>query len=244
MKNTIMLKILFLVLPLLVVAQEGNYTLLLVDKSGSMKVKNPRQDKYIYQIIKSACATKTASVEVRFVNETTNSVMNKKVFVYTVPEFNAELYPKDEVELQRQLFESKIKREKKDFTKKIVTFINSYDATAQWTELLSGIVGIARLNKKEARVYFFTDGIESSKYRDMTKGSFKSEQEAVMSAKADVVKLRKKFQLPKTLSGIQQIRFVIPLDMQANSDVLQFLEVYWKEVYRGFGFENVFFETL
>lgn len=244
MKNTIITMILILVLPLSVVAQE-NYTLLLVDKSSSMDVKNPQQDRYIFHVVKKACNAKRAIVEVRFVNEVTNSLMNKKLFVYEELKFNAELYPVNEINLQRQLFKSKVKRAKKKFIQKILDFTNNYSANAKWTEILSGIVSIARLNKMNVNVYFFTDAIESSRYRDMTRRSFKSEREAIMAAKADVVKLRRKFQLPKNLTGVKQIRFVIPMNMEANNSLLQFLEVYWKEVYRsGFDFDNVIFETL
>lgn len=240
-----MTMILILVLPLTTVVAQENYTLLLIDKSGSMKAKNPKQDRHIYQVVKEACMAKKATIEVRFVNEATNSLMNKRLFVYEEIKFDSGLYSDDEVEIQRQLFGSKIKRAKKNFAKKVIDFINSYDTSAQWTELLSGIVSIARLNKKGVKVYLYTDGIESSRFRDMTRNSFKSERETIMAARTDILHLRKRFQLPKALSGIQQIRFVIPVNMEANSELLQFLEVYWKEVYRsGFGFDNVTFETL
>lgn len=244
MKNIIMTIILILVLPLSVVAQES-YTLLLVDKSGSMEAKNAKQDRHIYEVIKQACKAKRATVEVKFVNEATNSLMNKKIFFFEQPVFDAGLYSDDEADVQRQLFGNKIKKAKKNFAKKVIAFINNYDTSAKMTELLSGIVSIARLNAKNTSVYFYTDAVESSRFRDMTRNSFSSEKQAVLAAQSDITKLGKKFQLPKTLSGIKQIRFVVPINMEANNSLLQFLEVYWKEVYRyGFGFENVIFETL
>ncbi len=248
-KRTLRLLILVFVciLPKPSEAQENNeqYRLLFVDKSVSMETTNAEQDKHIYKEVKQACMAKKAVIEIRFVNQVTSSLMNKKLFIYNEITFNESLFEKEHVALQRQLFKGKIRRNRKKFIRKIIDFINRYDASAQSTELLSGIVSIVRLNAKNAIVYFYSDAVESSRFRDLTNHSFTSERNCITAARSDIAKLRKKFQLPKTLSGIKQIRFVVPVNMEANNSLLQFLEVYWKEVYRyGFGFENVIFETL
>lgn len=225
------------------VAQQSSHTLMFIDKSMSMK-SSPEQDKYIKKIIKKACKKKTAIVEIGFLNSNTASATGSQIFTYQEPEFDSSLYGADEVELQKELFKGTIRRAKKRFTKKVLTFINSYSASAKWTEILASIVPISRLNKKNVDVFLFTDGLESSRIRDMTKQGFSSERAAISGASLDISKLRKKYQLPKVLKGIRQIEFVFPLNMESENKTLQFLKAYWIQALKKFQYHNVKFETL
>jgi len=224
-------------------AQESNYTVILVDKSVSMK-SSSKQDKYIKKIIRKACRNRSAEIEVRFINTNSASIVGRKVFRFRQKEFDPSLYSPDEVELQKEIFKSSINSAKRRFSKKVVEFINSYSAKARWTEILESIVPISRLKQKDIDIFFFTDGIESSQFRDMNRQGFRSEKEALAASRLDVTKLRKKYQLPKELSQINEIRFIFPIDMESNNNIFEFLQVYWQEVFKKFDFHNLKFETL
>lgn len=225
------------------VAQESVYTLMFIDKSVSVK-SSPEQTKYIKRILKKACKRKTAVVEIRFLNSNTASATGSKIFTYQEPEFESSLYSTNELELQKELFKSTIRRSKKKFIKKIQIFLNSYSTSATSTEILASIVPISRLNKKNVNVFFFTDGLESSRIRDLSKRGFSNEKLTISGAKSDVVKLHRMYELPKVLKGITKIQFVLPLDMESQNKTLEFLKTYWVRVFKSFQFNNVKFDTL
>ncbi|MDC1162488.1 hypothetical protein OAT18_03520 [Tenacibaculum sp.] len=228
--------------------QAQSTVMIFEDKSVSVSSQEkPEQRKYKKMLIKKACLGTSAEVTIRFLSGNTASVTGRKKFVYKEPVFNASLYSADEQEMQKQLFKSKIKRARKRFFKKVTTFIESYEASSKWTEILAAIVPISRNTNVNKRVFFFTDGVESSKFRQIDKRPLISDKDAEYAALVDVRNLRKKYQLPKKLSGIESIMFVFPLDMgvggkKRTSQV--FLETYWRAVFAEFGVNNVGFKTL
>lgn len=246
MKN-IIIKILilfFCVSPLFAVAQNENHIVIFNDKSVSVESQTDTQNRRIFEIVKEACKAKKTTVEVRFINENTSSITNVFTLVYHEKVFDASLYKKEDIKREKQFFEITIKRHRKRFAKKVLDFIKTYKAKARGTEILTSLVPLSQTTGKNVDVYFFTDGIESSKYRTMDRRSFQNMQEAIQSAKKDAEIIRRKFGLPKTISNIRSVTFVLPLDMEAKADILSYLERYWKEVFASFGITSATFETL
>lgn len=233
----------FCAIPLIAVAQ-GNHTVIFSDKSVSVEEQTDTQDRKIFEILMNACKAKKATVEVRFINQNTSSITNVQTFLYHEKVLNASLYKKENIEREKQFFGITIKRHRKRFTKSVLDFIRAYKNKARSTEILTSLVPLSQTTGKNVDVYFFTDGIESSQYQQMDRKSFANMQEAVLSAKKDAERIRRKFQLPKTISNIRSVTFVLPRDMEANADILSYLERYWKEVFASFGISNITFETL
>ncbi|KAB8154260.1 hypothetical protein EZY14_007430 [Kordia sp. TARA_039_SRF] len=246
MKNIVIITmtLFFCATPLIAVAQNENHIVIFNDKSVSVEDQTDTQNRRIFEIVNNACKAKKATIEVRFINQKTSSITNVKTFFYTESIFNASLYKKEDIEREKQFFGITIKRKRKRFAKSVLEFIKTYKAKARATEILTSLVPLSQTTGKNVDVYFFTDGIESSEYRQMDRRSFQNMQEAVQSAKKDAERIRRKFGLPKTISNISSATFVLPLDMEAKGDILSYLESYWKEVFASFGITKVTFETL
>lgn len=233
-------KIIMFLLPLNAVTQ--NYTVLMIDKSKSM-IKSSKQDKFITQLIKSKCNGTTATFEIRFINENSSSLSNSKLFKFIQPVFDISKFSKDDLELQKILYKSKVKRGKKSLAKRIISFINTYKTNAKYTNLLESLSFLG--NKTNiVELFFISDGIESSKnIRMLDVYPFKSAKHAIVSAQKDVKKLRSIYELPESLPT-KKVCFIMPLMMDKNVKGSRFLDTYWNRVFAEFGVENVSFKTL
>jgi len=236
--------ILFCVSPLIAVAQNENHLVFFDDKSISVENQTDMQNRRIFELVMEACTAKKATIEVRFINQNTSSITNIKTLVYHEKVFNPSLYKKEDIEREKQFFGITIKRHRKRFAKSVLDFIKGYKAKARGTEILTSLAPLSQTTGKNVDVYFFTDGIESSQYRQMDRKSFANMQQAVSSAKKDAELIGRKFQLPKAISNISSVTFVLPRDMEAKANILSYLERYWKEVFSSFGISNVTFKTL
>ncbi|CAM1364461.1 hypothetical protein [Tenacibaculum xiamenense] len=246
MKNVFI--ILFFVLVDTTIVRAQNTVMIFEDKSVSVSSEeHPEQNRYKKKLIEKACSGALAEVTVCFLSEQTASATARKKFVYKQPSFNRSYYSADELSMQQQLFKGKLRRSRKRFAKKVITFMDSYQSSARWTEILAAIVPISRNSNPKKQIFFFTDGIESSEFRQIDKRPLISDKDAKYAALIDVKNLRKKYQLPQKLSGVAKIEFVFPLDMGIgeNKRTSQaFLETYWRSVFASFGVKNVVFKSL
>ncbi|WP_075343109.1 hypothetical protein [Tenacibaculum agarivorans] len=246
MKNIFI--ILFFVFIHKTIAQGQNIVMIFEDKSVSVSSEeNPIQRRYKKKLIQKACSGVLTEVTVCFLSEHTASATARKKFVYKQPSFNRSYYSADELPMQQQLFKGKLRRSRKRFAKKVITFMDSYQSSARWTEILAAIVQISRNSNPKKQIFFFTDGIESSEFRQIDKRLLTSDKDAKYAAFVDVKNLRKKYKLPQKLSGVEKVEFIFPLDMgiggnKRTSD--SFLETYWRAVFALFGVKNVVFKSL
>ncbi|CAL2105507.1 conserved hypothetical protein [Tenacibaculum sp. 190524A02b] len=230
-----------------IVVQAQNTIMIFEDKSVSVSSnRNSEESKYKNKLLKRACSGESAEVIVRFLSENTASISGGKKFSYKAPSFNASYYSADELPMQQQLFKGKQRRSRKRFAKKVITFMNAYTSSAKWTEILAAIVPISRNSNPNKQIFFFTDGIESSRFRQIDKHPLISDRDAKYAALVDVKNLRKKYQLPQKLSGVDKVEFVFPLDMgisEKKRTSQSFLEIYWRTVFAEFGVYNLKFKT-
>ena len=237
----LIITIVLFVLPLKMVAQ--NPTIFLnADKSYSIDAVNPKQDKRISHIVKNHTKGETATFIVRFIGANTDAVGNAMVFRYKEPELKGNA--NEDAELQTILHVNKVKRKRKSLAKRIIKFINEYKAEAKYTNIVNSIVPISKATSNELFVYYFTDGIESSKdYRMLDVYPFKSVKHAIEAAKKDAVKLKSKYGLSDTLHGIKKIVFFIPVQMDHKKKGSDFIEEYFSEIFRLFQVRKVEFNT-
>lgn len=229
----------FLLLPLKVIAQENdNYLMLFVDKSISVKQQDNSQDNYIYHLVKKHCSSGKNIVEVRFLFENTATI-SSKIFEFKKPKFPKGNFRKENLPLQKQLYKSKVKRAKKKFAKKVVEYVNSFDAKARQTEIVSALVPISRNSAKNTHVVFISDMLESSnRFRKMDSYPFQTEKGAIWGAKQDVKKLYRIFQVPKNLQKNIHVLCVLPVLVDTTEKAFQFVEAYWRTFFSSFGIEN------
>ena len=228
----------FLPLPLKVIAQENdNYLMLFVDKSISVKQQNSL-DNYIYHLVKKHCLSDKLTVEVRFLFENTATI-SSKVFEFKKPKFPKGNFRKENLPLQEQLYNGKVKRAKKKFAKKVVEYVNSFQAKARQTEIVSALVPISRNRAKNLHVVFISDMLESShRFRKMDSYPFKTEKESIWGARQDVKKLHRIFLVPQKLQQNIHVLCVLPVSVNTKEKAFQFVEAYWRTVFSSFGIVN------
>ena len=243
MKNIITILV-FIVLPLLAVAQKHN--VFVIDDSVSMISNSEQQNKYISQVIKQSTKASSVTFEVRFINANTSSAGNSRVFRYNEPMFNASKFEAKDLTLQKILHNNKVKRKRKKLSKKILQFIqDSRSGKAQYTNILSSLVSLSKLKSQGIHLYYFTDGVESSRdFRMLEKKPFSSVHNAVQSAKNDVKKLISKYGVKKQLSNIKSVYFLLPRQMNTKTKGSDFIQDYFAEIFNNFSVTNVNFETL
>ena len=186
MKNIIIIVFMF-VLPLKTVAQNEAKVFINVDKSLSMPSNSVKQGKHLAKVVKKHTKNKkTVVFEIRFINANTSSASNSKVFIYKEPEYKGS----GDDELHKVLHQNKIKRKRASVAKRIVKFINQYKAEAKFTNIVSSIIPISKAQSDEVYVYYYTDGVESSReIRMLDLHPLKTTKVAVQSAKKDVEKI-------------------------------------------------------
>lgn len=237
----LIITILLFVLPLKMVAQ--NPTIFInVDKSLSIDAVNPKQDKRISHIVKNHTKGKTATFIVRFIGANTHAVGNAMVFRYK--ELGLKRAANEDAELQKILHANKVKRRRTSLAKRIIRFINEYTAEAKYTNIVDSFVPISKATSNEVFVYYFTDGIESSKdYRMLDIYPFQSIKHAKSAAHKDAAKLKSKYGVSDTLHGIKKVAFFIPVQMDHKKKGSDFIEEYFSEIFRLFQVREVEFNT-
>ncbi len=244
MKKVIIILVLIFVLPLTAVAQK--HIVFLIDQSTSMTSNSEAQNKYISNVIKQSTKTSSVVFEVRFINEHTSSNGNSRVFKYIEPKFNASKFKEKDLNLQKILYKNKVKRKRKKIGKKILQFIqDSRSGKARFTNIVSSLVPLSKIQAKDIHVYYFTDGVESSTtFRKLEIRPFTTTYSATKSAKRDVSILRNKYGIKKSLSHIKSIHFLLPLQMNNKTKGSDFIEDYFTEIFKAFYVTNINFETL
>ncbi|CAM1374609.1 polysaccharide deacetylase family protein [Tenacibaculum xiamenense] len=241
MKNIILILLMF-VLPLKAVAQNPTVVSFNVDKSKSMASNSAKQDKYFTSIVKKHTkGKKNVIFQIRFINANSSSASNSRTFIYEIPVFKGS----NNDELERVLHQNKINRKRKSIAKRIVKFINEYEAEAKYTNIISSLVPLSTLKSSDIFVYYFTDGVESSKqFRMLDLRPFKTAKEAIISAKVDVKKLKNIYKMPHQLKGINKVEFIIPMQMDKKVKGSDFIGDYFSEVFRLFQVTELEFITL
>jgi len=243
MKNTVIFLV-FIVLPLFAVAQKHN--VFVIDDSVSMTSNSAQQNKYISKVIKKSTKASSVTFEVRFINGNTSSTGNSRIFKYNEQKFDASKFDAKNLPLQKILHNNKVKRKRKKLVKKILQFIQDYrSGKAQYTNIVSSLVSLSKIKSQEVNVYYFTDGIESSKdFRMLERKPFSSVRNAVQSAQNDVKKLARKYSVKKQLSHIKSVHFLLPRQMNTKTKGSDFIEDYFTEIFNYFSVNNINFETL
>lgn len=242
MKNIIIIVLMF-VLPLKAVTQnQATKVFINIDKSLSMPTNSVMQDKHLTKVVKEHTKNKkTVFFEVRFIGASTSSVNNSRVFIYKESEYKGS----GDDELQRILHQNKIKRKRKSVAKRIVKFINEYKTEARFTNLVSSIVPISKAQSNDVYVYYYTDGVESSReLRMLDINPFKTAKIAVASASKDIKVLHTLYNLPKELKNVKKVQFVLPMQMGKKVKGSDFIEEYFIEIFRLFNVNQVEFKTL
>lgn len=242
MKNIIILTLMF-VLPLKqAVAQNEAKVFINVDKSLSMPSNSAKQDKHLTKVVKMHTKnSKTVTFEVRFINGSTSSASNVKTFIYKEPEYKGS----SDNKLQKILHQNKIKRKRKFLAKRIVSFIKEYKSEAKFTKIVSSIVPISKAQSNDVYVYYYTDGVESSReLRMLDLRPFGTAKIAVESAKRDIKVLHGLSNLPKELKGVKKVQFILPIEMEREVKGGAFIEEYFTEIFRLFKVNQIQFKTL
>lgn len=241
MKNIIILILMF-VLPLKAVAQNLTKVFINVDKSLSMSSNSTKQDKHLTKVVKMHTKnSQTVIFEVRFINGATSSVSNVKTFIYKESEYKGSSDDK----LQKILHQNKIKRKRKSLAKNIVKFVNEYKSEAKFTNIVSSIVPISKAQSNDVYIYYYTDGVESSReLRMLDLKPFNTAKIAVESARRDIKTLHALYNLPKELKGVKNVQFILPIQMDKKVKGGTFIEEYFTEIFRLFNVNQVQFKTL
>ena len=241
MKNIIILTLMF-VLPLKqAVAQNEAKVFINVDKSLSMPSNSAKQDKHLAKVVKMHTKnSQTVIFELRFINGITSS-SNVKTFIFKEPEYKGS----SNDELQKILHKNKVKRKRKTLAKHIVKFVNEYKSEAKFTNIVSSIVPISKAQSSDVYVYYYTDGVESSReLRMLDLKPFKTAKIAVESAQKDIKILHRLYNLPKELKGVKNVQFILPIQMDKKVKGGAFIEEYFTEIFRLFNVNQVQFKTL
>ncbi|MFY0602930.1 MAG: hypothetical protein JXQ93_03205 [Flavobacteriaceae bacterium] len=229
------------VLPLKAVAQNPTKVFINVDKSLSMPSNSAKQDKHLTKVVKMHTKnSRTVTFEIRFINGITSS-SNVKTFIFKEPEYKGSRDDK----LQRILHQNKVKRKRKSLAKHIVKFVNEYNSEAKFTNIVSSIVPISKAQSSDVYVYYYTDGVESSReLRMLDLRPFKTAKIAVESARKDIKVLHTLYNLPKELKGVKNVQFILPIQMDREVKGGAFIEEYFTEIFRLFNVNQVQFKTL
>lgn len=240
MKNIIFIVLMF-VLPLKAVTQNPTVVSINVDKSLSMPSHSEKQDKQFTSIVKMHTkGEKNVIFQIRFINANSSSASNSKTFIYEEPTFKGS----NDDELEKVLYQNKVKKKRKTLAKRIVKFINEYEAEAKYTNIISSLVPLSKIQSSDIFVYYFTDGVESSRqFRMLDLRPFKTANQAINSAKTDVDKLHSIYKMSKRFNGIQKVEFILPLQMEHKIKGSDFVQEYLTEVFKLYGV-NVQFKVL
>ena len=230
----------FFVLPFKAVAQENKTFVLFVDKSMSLKDEATKlQDQFTYKLLKQHFKAPYAEVEVRFLNNNTASIAHK-TFLYKESIFQPERFKKSDLELQKVLHKSKVKRSRKKLAKTIANYIKSFPSESPKTEILSSLSPLSKLkNHSLTQVVYISDMLESSNIRDMNRYKFRSEKETILGAQSDFKKIQKIFLLKKLENF--QITCVIPVQLDNQDKAFQFVQVYWTTIFEMVGIKKIKF---
>lgn len=241
MKHIVIILFMF-VLPLKAVTQNPSVVSINVDKSLSMASHSEKQDKQLTSIVKMHTKDKKSVIfQIRFINANSSSTSNSKTFIYEAPIFKGS----NADELEKVLHQNKVKNKRKALAKRIVKFINTYEAEAKYTNIMSSLVPLSKIPSSDIFVYYFTDGVESSKqFRMLDLRPFKAAEEAIVSAKADVKKLKNIYKMPHQLKGIKKVEFIIPMQMDKKVKGSDFIGDYFSEVFKLFQVTEIEFKTL
>ncbi|MFY0631971.1 MAG: hypothetical protein JXR05_16540 [Flavobacteriaceae bacterium] len=242
MKKFIIIILMFVLSLKQAVAQNPTKVFINVDKSLSMPSSSIKQDKHLTKVVKMHTKnSNTVIFEVKFINGATSSTSNSKVFIYKESEYK----DSNDDKLQKILYQNKIKRKRKSVAKRIVSFIKEYKSQAKFTNIVSSIIPISKVQSSDVYVYYYTDGVESSReLRMLDLKPFKTAKIAVESARKDIKVLHTLYNLPKELKGVKNVQFILPVQMEREVKGGAFIEEYFTEIFRLFNVNQVQFKTL
>ena len=242
MKTISILIFVFLLNTPLVQAQE---LMIFIDKSNSIDLSNTlKQEKFLYQELHQHFNTTGKTAVIKLIFENTASVVNEKKYTYSPPAFNSTLHKKTEVEFEKKMHQSKIRRYKKSLIRKIIAESKTFSQEAKETHILSSLVSISKIQTPNSKIIIISDFLEYSSIRKIRNSTFKNENDAAIAGKNDVLKLRNTYKLPDKIENEISIICVLPVQQNHQNKSFSFLESYWRTVFEEFGIVNVKFRTL
>jgi len=219
-------------------------TIFFLDHSGSI---SKRAD----QIAREAILLKTVLLQnitepddralISYLYRNSASVSNVKEFVFTLPRNSKQ--PQTEIEKAQQ--QSQLMQAKFGFINRVSQVLQTSEEKSDQTrilEILPRINEVLKISEK-VTVIFFSDMLESSPRRQLTR--IHSKTDAETKARQDVSQLMQDFGLSTSKNPELTITCYLPLGELENNTSFQFIEYYWLTVFEYlFGTNNLKFITL
>ncbi len=232
------------------ITQSKNKTsIVFIDKSGSISKDSLILQMYQSQltsIISNTINVNGDKVILSFIYEQTDNKANQYVFTYKPPTERKSTGRGNNKRLEKIRFNQRLRSYNKQFTNQVLLKAFSTPSSRSQTYIVGSIAKMRDLvvqdSSHQYSVYFFSDMIESSSFRNMSfsKGGIQSYSEAERLAKTDFSRISKQFYLKKNcLSLIEEITVIFPAKEMDTNKAFAVIPAYWDYIFRQFGVQRI-----
>ncbi|MGG8496827.1 hypothetical protein ACQY1Q_10445 [Tenacibaculum sp. TC6] len=214
-------------------------TVVVIDKSEEItdKVILEKCRQKLQTIIWNACQKNGDKIVISYIFENSGSMTNKTEFTLTLPSLDiAKLSPQKQ-KLMRRKFESIIKQKRISFVKEVTQKALSYNKERPRSHILDVLPLLSKFRQIYGvyDLYFISDLIEFSTYRNLHKTHFSSANSAQKIGQQDAKKIARKFNLQESfLQGIS-IYVYFPVNEMETRPIFEWLPYYWNSVFQTYG---------